>query len=614
MLAFAKSDGPGLHHSSWDVATHRRRRARHASRWATHGYTHGWGVGRHVHRLELFPLRARSVGQLRRVLARHRLHPGRRRLAARPTIRRRIRSTSGGRRSPDDFIQSTTKAASARDAAHDDATGSIATDQQGGASHERRHAPIRRCSSRPLLAASAPALRAAPSGPPITHRQHARADRAARRDRASCTRSSARSTSTQLNKRRRPARPAGRVDRQGRPVEARPRAHALRAAHHRRQGRSADGAVRDRRDPVGDGRRAALQQDAHPPHVRHPEPRQVRHAVPDVVARARSARTRSRTRCSTRWPRRRKPPKTIAVVTSKFPSVHFMSLGAREVAKKRGAQGSAVPRMGVRQPRLRPDRRAHQGRQSRLPLGRRDRPRGQPAARRDEEDRLHAAGSTSTCIRRRGRWRSRRRRRTRSPATIFEEHPPFTNNPGAAEFVKALQRARGEGRACPYTAVETQAAASYTAWQVLEAAVTATKSLDDKVLADWLQQEPGRHDPGQAALRRPEQLRRRPDAREAGAERPLGRRVAEGRRGARARRCMRDRDAGAMTLPERDAARAVGAVRRLHRRAVRAARARASACRGGCCGQINLAHFALAFLAAYLCYQLSTRRRHRSAR
>ena len=30
------------------------------------------------------------------------------------------------------------------------------------------------------------------------------------------------------------------------------------------------------------------------------------------------------------------PPKTIAVVTSKFPSVHFMSLGARDVAKKRG--------------------------------------------------------------------------------------------------------------------------------------------------------------------------------------------------------------------------------------------------------------------------------------
>src|SRR5512141_1768874 len=33
-----------------------------------------------------------------------------------------------------------------------------------------------------------------------------------------------------------------------------------------------------------------------------------------------------------------KPPKTIAIVTSKFPSVHFMSLGAREMAKKRGLQ------------------------------------------------------------------------------------------------------------------------------------------------------------------------------------------------------------------------------------------------------------------------------------
>src|SRR5438067_3184061 len=31
-----------------------------------------------------------------------------------------------------------------------------------------------------------------------------------------------------------------------------------------------------------------------------------------------------------------KPPKTVGVVTSKFPSVHFMSLGARDVAKKRG--------------------------------------------------------------------------------------------------------------------------------------------------------------------------------------------------------------------------------------------------------------------------------------
>src|SRR5215468_9062703 len=31
-----------------------------------------------------------------------------------------------------------------------------------------------------------------------------------------------------------------------------------------------------------------------------------------------------------------KPPKTVAIVTSKFPSVNFVAVGAREVAKKRG--------------------------------------------------------------------------------------------------------------------------------------------------------------------------------------------------------------------------------------------------------------------------------------
>src|SRR5438105_9170793 len=33
-----------------------------------------------------------------------------------------------------------------------------------------------------------------------------------------------------------------------------------------------------------------------------------------------------------------KPPKTVAIVTSKFPSVHYISGGAREVMKKRGLQ------------------------------------------------------------------------------------------------------------------------------------------------------------------------------------------------------------------------------------------------------------------------------------
>ena len=65
---------------------------------------------------------------------------------------------------------------------------------------------------------------------------------------------------------------------------------------------------------------------------------------------------------------------------------------------------------------------------------------------------------------------------------MFEEHAPFTNNPGAAG-VREVFNERATKAGLPYTSVETQAAASYTAWQLLEAAVTATKSLDDKVLA-----------------------------------------------------------------------------------------------------------------------------------
>ena len=207
------------------------------------------------------------------------------------------------------------------------------------------------------------------------NRQHARADRAARRDgpRPQGRRRDLRRAAEQA---RRPARPAGRVDRQGRPVEARPRAHALRAAPHRRQGRPADGPVRDRRDPVGDGRRAALRQGARPPHVRHPVARQVRQAVPGVVA-----RPRSREHGADHGVQR---AGGLAQAAEDDRGGHQqVPVGALHVARRaRGreearAQRGAVPRMGLRQPRLRADRRAHQGRQARLPLGRRHRARGQ---------------------------------------------------------------------------------------------------------------------------------------------------------------------------------------------------------------------------------------------
>ena len=47
LVAFAKSDGPGLHHSSWDVGSVNEV-GRGAEQMREAGYDQGWGVGRHV--------------------------------------------------------------------------------------------------------------------------------------------------------------------------------------------------------------------------------------------------------------------------------------------------------------------------------------------------------------------------------------------------------------------------------------------------------------------------------------------------------------------------------------------------------------------------------------
>ena len=133
------------------------------------------------------------------------------------------------------------------------------------------------------------------------HRQHAGAHRAALGDGAD-PQARRRDLRRAAQQARRPARPAGRVDRQGRPVQARPGAHAVRAARHRRQGRPADGPLRHRRDPLGDGRGAALQQGAGAPHPRRALARQVRDAVPGLVARLGAAEHGDRHASSTRWP------------------------------------------------------------------------------------------------------------------------------------------------------------------------------------------------------------------------------------------------------------------------------------------------------------------------
>ena len=179
-----------------------------------------------------------------------------------------------------------------------------------------------------------------------------------------------------------------------------------------------------------------------------------------------------------------KPPKTIAVVTSKFPSVQFMSMGAREIAKKRGLNevlflewefgnrdfGPIASRVKDANPDF-------------LWVG---------AIGLEGNQLLEALKKIDYAPQEHFYMYPAPGPMTKAPeaknalaATIFEEHPPFTNNPKAAEFVK-LYNERAAKAGLPDTSVETQAAASYTAWQLLEAAVTATNSLDDKAIAQWI--------------------------------------------------------------------------------------------------------------------------------
>lgn len=179
-----------------------------------------------------------------------------------------------------------------------------------------------------------------------------------------------------------------------------------------------------------------------------------------------------------------KPPKTVAIVTSKFPSVHFLSLGAREMAKKRGVNeilflewefgNRDFGPIAARIKDAKPDFVwvGNIGLEGNMLL--------EAMKKIDYEPPMHlhlypAPGPMTTAP----------EGKNAMSLTIFEEHPPFTNNPVAANFVKTFnERAKAAG--LPYTSVETQAAASFSAWQILEASINGTKSFDDRKMADWL--------------------------------------------------------------------------------------------------------------------------------
>ena len=179
------------------------------------------------------------------------------------------------------------------------------------------------------------------------------------------------------------------------------------------------------------------------------------------------------------------PPKTIAVISNKFPSTQFTGLGARDEAVKQGLQVVLYLEYDF-------------GTNDFTPIATRLR-----AAKADFVF-VSGIGLDGAML-----LEAMQKISYRAPgilflypapgpllalgklaeytmaATIFEEHPPFTDDPDAADLVKRFH-AKAEAAGLKYRDVEVQAAASFSAWQTLGAAVEGTKGLDHEKLAEWL--------------------------------------------------------------------------------------------------------------------------------
>lgn len=73
--------------------------------------------------------------------------------------------------------------------------------------------------------------------------------------------------------------------------------------------------------------------------------------------------------------------------------------------------------------------------------------------------------------------------------TAFEPHPPFTDDPENAAIAQAFSDAAAAA-GLPYTAFETQASASWAAWQILVEGVEGAGTLDNAEVCDYLVNNP----------------------------------------------------------------------------------------------------------------------------
>ncbi len=177
-------------------------------------------------------------------------------------------------------------------------------------------------------------------------------------------------------------------------------------------------------------------------------------------------------------------PKSVAIVTSKFPSVVFLSAGAREVFKKRGLREAlwlewefGNKEFGPIASRL---KEANADMVWIGSIGPESLQLLEAMHKIDYKPKVHFHLYPTP-----GPLAQSPLAANALSLTTFEQHAPFTNNTAYAEVIKAYNERAAKAN-FPDTAFELQAANAYTGWQFLEAGVKATNSLEDRKIADWL--------------------------------------------------------------------------------------------------------------------------------
>jgi branched-chain amino acid transport system substrate-binding protein len=179
------------------------------------------------------------------------------------------------------------------------------------------------------------------------------------------------------------------------------------------------------------------------------------------------------------------PPKTVATVTSKFPSAEDMAKGMRTVAEKRGLKEVAFLEyetgtldygpLAVRIKEADPDY---------MFVG---------CLGVEGNQLLEALSKVGYTPKRHFYLYPAPVLASYGPAeratslTNFEDVAPFIDaSPEAAEFTKAFDAKAAEAK-LPYPHVDSQASNEYAGWQILVDAIKGTKSIDDAKLAGWLE-------------------------------------------------------------------------------------------------------------------------------